>query len=283
MVKRALLVGINYANSSDELNGCINDVKNIRNFLISNCGYNSDNIVMITDETPIKPTFKNLQENVKSLVNNCLQGDTLFWYYSGHGSVIRDTNGDETNGQDEVIIPIDYKTAGVITDDWLFENLVAKVPKGVALWAFTDCCHSGTILDLKYNYKSNCQFKKGKVTSGMSYNPLDWTDNFLFSRERSKDIQGNVFLYSGCLDNETSADAYIAKQSQGAFSYCLMESFKANMTKMPNGTVRFKNGTLKLRHLLKNINAMLDINGYTGQQSQLSLSNSQDFEKTIDL
>ena len=43
-MKRALLIGINYRNSNAQLNGCINDIKNIREILINNCNYNIDNI-----------------------------------------------------------------------------------------------------------------------------------------------------------------------------------------------------------------------------------------------
>ena len=38
MDKRALLVGINYYGTNNKLNGCINDVENINNFLLKN-GY----------------------------------------------------------------------------------------------------------------------------------------------------------------------------------------------------------------------------------------------------
>lgn len=33
--KRALLIGINYFGSANALNGCINDVKNVKEFLIT--------------------------------------------------------------------------------------------------------------------------------------------------------------------------------------------------------------------------------------------------------
>lgn len=36
---------------------------------------------------------------------------------SGHGAQIRDIDGDEIDGLDEVIYPVDYETAGHIVDD----------------------------------------------------------------------------------------------------------------------------------------------------------------------
>ena len=44
MIKKALLIGINYVGSEYELSGCINDVKNVRQFLTDNCKFSSSNI-----------------------------------------------------------------------------------------------------------------------------------------------------------------------------------------------------------------------------------------------
>lgn len=43
-------------------------------------------------------------------------------YYSGHGSNIKDTNGDEDDGLDEIIIFDD----DFIVDDWKNENYIIK-------------------------------------------------------------------------------------------------------------------------------------------------------------
>lgn len=284
MVKRALLIGINYKFSENELRGCIQDVNNIRDILVNNCGYNPNNICMLTDDTQTKPTRQNIENSISWLVSNCLPGDTIVFYYSGHGAFVN-TQSQELSHGTEFIIPIDFTTSGanIISDDWLFDNLAAKVPQNVTLFAFADCCHSGTMLDLKYNFDSKCQLKSGTLRQGMPYNPQDWTDHFLFMLERSRDVVGNVYLFSGCQDNETSADAFEQGKYQGAFSYCLIECLKNNMQRMPDGTTRFKNGSIKLRNLLKDVNARLEINGFSGQDSQLSLSKQADFERTLDL
>lgn len=278
MSKRALLIGINYKGQQDELRGCINDIKNINNVLVNSCGYNANNIKILTDESSILPTRENIENNIKWLVSNCIQGDTLVFYYSGHGSRTLDASQDESDGIDEILVPIDCRTNGFISDDWLFTNMVSKVPTNVTLWAFTDCCHSGTMIDLKYNFRSLCTYKKGTITNGMKYVPSDWTTNYAFAMERSNLVNGNVCMFSGCHDRETSADAFIANQSQGAFTYCFLDFVKGNMI---NG--KFKNGTVKLRNLLKEINCKLDIYGFTGQNSQLSVSKYTDIERTLDL
>lgn len=281
MTKKALLIGINYKNTSAQLNGCINDINDIKNILVDNCSYNEKNVRVLTDETKLQPTKKNIEDGIKWLVSNNLQGDTLFFYYSGHGSCVKDVSNDETDGCDEVLVPLDYVKSGVISDDWLFGNMVSKVPLKVTLWAFTDCCHSGTITDLKYNYKSQCALKKGKFLSSMCYLKDEWTDSFGLSVERSKDVVGNVCLFSGCLDAQTSADAYIGQRYQGAFTHCLKEFIKNNLVDVGD-QIRFKSGTVNLRNMLKEINCRLSMYGFSGQNSQLSLSRMTDFERTFD-
>ena len=176
-------------------------------------------------------------------------------------------------------IPVDFETAGEITDDWLFDNMISKIPKDVNLWCFLDCCHSGTAVDLKHNYQSNCKYRKSSSYENVVYKKEEWTDSFNYSIERSKDVVGNVYLFSGCQDKETSADATINNSGQGAFTYCLLETLKTNLQE---NTQRFKNGTLKLRNILKEINCRLDINGFE-QNTQLSLSKKENFESTLNL
>lgn len=283
MVKKALLIGINYKGSDAELRGCINDIRNIQNILVNNCDYSTNNIRVLTEENEVKPTRSNIENQINWLVSNCMSGDTLVFYYSGHGANIDDRTGDETDKKDEVLIPLDYEKNGFITDDWLYQNMACKIASGVKLFGFTDCCHSGTMIDLKYNYKSLCTYKKGKVQKGIPYIFSDWTDRFSFGLEKSNNIPGFVFFFSGCQDQQTSADAHINRQFQGAFSYCLIEFMKTNLQRMPNGRFRFRNGIVKLRNVLKEINARLDINGFTGQDSQLSISSQSALDTTFDL
>lgn len=283
MIKRALLIGINYKNDPGSvLRGCINDIRHIRDILVYNCGYEPQNIRVLTEEDDIKPSRLNIESGIHWLVSGAQAGDTLFFHYSGHGSYVTDESRDESDGKDEVIVPLDYLEQGMITDDWLFANMIAKVPRGATLWGFSDCCHSGTLFDLKYNYKSMCSFKKRRMVDGMAYNAVDWTDKFVVGIERTREIIGRVCLFSGCQDQETSADAHITNKYQGAFTYCLIEALKTKMERTSNGKVILKPGTIKLRHLLKEINCRLDLNKFTDQNTQLSLSTYADFENTFD-
>ena len=58
--KLALIIGINYTGKNGELRGCITDTQKIINMLKTRCGYNDSQIILLTDETPIKPTKTNI-------------------------------------------------------------------------------------------------------------------------------------------------------------------------------------------------------------------------------
>ena len=279
MIKKALLIGINYVDTPYQLNGCINDVKNVKTFLTDNCKFSASNIKLLSDEESQKPTRLNMENGIMWLVNDTLPGDILVLHYSGHGGNDIDRTRDETDGMDETLLPLDFETAGEIKDDWLFENLVSKVPKDVTLWCFLDSCHSGTAVDLKHNYQSNCKYRRGIIPENLIYRKEEWTDNFTYSFEKTKEIIGTVCLFSGCQDRETSADAFINSTGQGAFTYCLLETLKNNLQE---NTLRYKNGTIKLRSVLKEINCRLDCKGFT-QNTQISLSRKENFDLTLNL
>jgi len=152
---RALLVGINYVGTSSELRGCHNDVETMRRYVASH-GYGGQDVRILADDGQHQPpTTPNFWSGVEWLIEGASEGDSLFFHYSGHGSRIPDDNGDEADGWDDALVPLDYETAGMIRDDEVFLRLVAPLPKGVQLTCIMDCCHSGTILDLPYLFNAD--------------------------------------------------------------------------------------------------------------------------------
>ena len=100
----------------------------------------------------VSPTKKNIQKALSWLVEDCKSGDSLVFYFSGHGLRQPDFNGDELDGYDETICPSDFMTAGMIFDNYINTTIVKPLKEGVKLHAIIDACHSGTILDLEHVY-----------------------------------------------------------------------------------------------------------------------------------
>jgi len=241
--KKALLIGINYIGTSNELYGCINDALLIKD-RIGTKGFT--NITMLTDLTPKKPSRSNILEEFKNLLINCQAGDFLFFSYSGHGSYTFDRNNDELDGRDELIVSSDVK--GIVDDE--FKSLIQTYLKPDAtLFALFDSCFSGSVLDLKYQYLDSLNY-----------------DNYS-ENSKTLDTLGNVIMISGCTDNQTSADAFFGKQANGAMTWSLLESLKSN----PACT---------WRELVKNMRSLLRTSQFT-QIPQLSSGTFVDIDKQV--
>lgn len=113
------------------------------------------------EEPHHQPTRANIQEAFKWLVRGIQAGDSLVFYFSGHGKRQRDYNGDEVDGFDETICPVDFEKNGMIVDNDINEAIVRPLIKDVTLHAIIDSCHSGTVLDLQrvYNITTYVHFQ----------------------------------------------------------------------------------------------------------------------------
>ena len=130
--RRAVLIGINYIGQNGQLSGCHNDVKNIKRYLISHQGFQeSEMLVLMDDGRHNAPTKKNITDAFTRICQYSQPGDVVFVHYSGHGGRVRDTSGDEADGYDETLIPVDFKRAGHILDDDIFRILVKPMPRDV--------------------------------------------------------------------------------------------------------------------------------------------------------
>lgn len=152
-VKRAVLIGINYVGQQGELSGCHNDVKNISSYLQQVHGFRSQNMITLMDDGRHEnPTYDNIMRAFQWVVNESRAGDTVWIHYSGHGGRVADNDGDEDDGFDETLIPVDFQRKGQIRDDDLLRYLVKPMREGVLMTCLMDCCHSGTVLDLPYRF-----------------------------------------------------------------------------------------------------------------------------------
>jgi hypothetical protein len=106
-----------------------------------------------------RPTRSNILVAMRWLVQDCSSGDSLVFHFSGHGNQVEDDDGDELDGQDETICPLDWEQNGQIRDDEINETIVRPLVHGVRLHAIIDACRSGTVLDLP----NLCQIKRYSV------------------------------------------------------------------------------------------------------------------------
>jgi hypothetical protein len=231
--KEALLIGINYTGTSNELQGCINDTANVKNLLQQTFSYT--NFTLLTDVTNKKPNKTNIMDELTNLLVNSKEGDRIFFLYSGHGTHTVDLNGDELDGQDEMIFPLDaFSIKTCISDDELFNVIKTNLKSGVKLFMLFDSCFSGTVVDLKYNYLAD---------------NLETINNSNVS-----ETNGQVIMISGCKDNQTSTDAYINYNGKNVFSGAMTFAFLE--------TINILGTKITYKTLLENMRSILLKNDY---------------------
>lgn len=171
--RRAVLIGINYKGQQGELQGCHSDVVNMYNYIQDYYGFQDDNIECLVDDGDHRqPTKANIIKAYKQVVRKSKAGDAIFLHFSGHGTKVPDLNGDEDDGYDEALVPLDFKRAGMIIDDDLYDLFVKGLPYGVHVVSVMDCCHSGTMMDLPYIFKANGQYTQMEIEDKFNFNKL---------------------------------------------------------------------------------------------------------------
>lgn len=242
-VRRALLVGVNqYADSRNNLKGCVNDVLLMGKTITEHFGFNAEDVRLLTDT---RATTANIRERLRWLVDGAGPGSVLFFQFSGHGSQIRDRDGDELeDGLDEIICPHDLDWDDPFTDDE-FAKVIEGIPDGVNFTLVLDCCHSGTGTRQFFKEPS----PRGRDHSRFLVPPPDIAFRMAAgvevdqgAPERTVNMVGqrdlpvrqfgaslndqNAILISGCRSDQTSADAWIDSDYHGALTYSLVQAIK---------------------------------------------------------
>eukprot|EP00842_Homolaphlyctis_polyrhiza_P005993 jgi/Hompol1/6395/HPOL_000851-RA len=239
--KKALLIGILYKGTHNELEGCVNDTINMRRFLIDKYGFKQENIRIMREDSKNRfliPTRSNILANMRWLISGALPGDSLVFQFSGHGSQVADLDGDEDDGLDETICPVDFEKNGMIVDDEMNRILVRDLPSGVRLTAV-----------FAFTYMPNGRIKRtdkfqtiGRMARGTARGIIRGSFRDILSSiwngiknlqlptislsqrvENRGSVHADVILFAGCKDSQTSSDAKVDGKSTGAMSYTLIK------------------------------------------------------------
>lgn len=257
-MKNALLIGCNYPNSSISLNGCINDVVNMKKVLIEKYDFIDSEIIIMTDDLStsnnLYPSIKNIQLQIQNWVNNSNNSNLNYFHYSGHGSSLKDKNRDELDGYDEFIVPSDFLTnKTVILDDEIYkylENISNTCPTFLSF----DCCMSGTICDLNYSYLYNTNSKKFATKLENKYQKLK---------------QKNIISLSAVKDTQYALDVSYNNSNAGAFTSALINCLSELNYNVPLNT------------LVSSIYVFLIKNKFNGMSPVLSVNKPIDLSKTF--
>ena len=192
-MQRALIIGITYQGDKI-LDGCQNDVSLIVTRLKKNGLRDAD--IIVASDNPSEhlrhrsfiPTRTNIINMFKDLFRP--GAERLYFHFSGHGTIQFDPTGKESSGYDDCVVPVDWETTSMITDDELRHVIDLHRLHTQSLFMTFDCCHSGTIMDLPYNFSTHMTGQTAKVVTEHQY----------------RMTPGNCIVISACRDNEVSED-----------------------------------------------------------------------------
>ena len=148
--KMALIVGVgDYkaepGGESIDLKGPPQDALRMRELLMERYGFPASNVCLLRDS---EATRANYVRGWRDHLGRASSGDTVVYYFAGHGSQTKDFDGgtDETDGMDETILLHDSRTSGVedLVDDEFNTLLGELYQKTENITVIVDACNSGT-------------------------------------------------------------------------------------------------------------------------------------------
>lgn len=222
MPNKAVCIGINYKGTEFELNGCLNDAKDWSAFFTKG-GFG---VAQLLEANATRAAIISSADN---LVTSLKPGEVGALTYSGHGTWLPDRSGDEPDGRDEALVPYDCGDDGrnLVIDDEL-GKIFGKLKAGAVLVLLTDSCHSGTAFRFFGNGASKRRVRFLPPSHFLKDTDLYHKMERAFGQppKRANSPLPGVIHFSGCRDNEYSADADIGGKFSGAFTHYALMAFK---------------------------------------------------------
>ncbi len=216
---RALLVGIDEYKYINELIGSKQDVENMREFIESEWGYQPAQISTLTDAQATRSNILSTIDNW--LIRDTRRGDKVLFYYSGHGTYVKDNwPYDEKDGSDEALCPVNTTLSrdNLIRDDEIHERL--KKLEGRQVTLIIDACHSGTMT-------KSVSFASPTVKTPIFRRPLPRkTTKSAFTRETFVNTQRHVVAYSAVAPDEVALVDTHVNPREGVFTRRFIEGIR---------------------------------------------------------
>lgn len=226
--KTAICMGINEYKLAP-LPGCVNDATDWAEFL-SGRGFETKKLFN-GDCTKIA-----IFNEMMTLVSGLKVGDLGVIMFAGHGTWVPDMNGDEPEGRDECLCPVDMSEKNLLIDDEISEIWTHLTP-GARVVFITDACHSGTV----FRYAPD--FSDGEEKRlAVRYLP---PGNFVTTREAETNIKlaqqfapqslgqqpiGGLIHFAACANNELACDGILNGKANGAFSRTALSILNGGFT-----------------------------------------------------
>lgn len=253
---RALIIGVEkYADLENVSNvlGGENDARAMKNLAEQKLGFNPNAIHFLLNSSA---TSANIRKEVQNwLIKQTKTDDRVFLFFAGHGTQVKDINGDEDDGFDEAIVPFDVnvsKPSQLILDDEI--NQWLNDLRGRRVVMIFDSCNSGTVTRSFSEQTKYARFlplpnlvaQTRSVTDSDGYSPVppDGTkrDLRLADENAVSDGANNAVIISAAQPYQVAFGFPINKSFRGALSYLLEQQLsKGDLPALENLEADLKN------------------------------------------
>lgn len=231
--KRAFMVGISHYDTAltgyqwNNINGT-NDVQLLSPILKKQGFYLS---TLLDDQA----TYQNITNKLSAFTNQTKKGDIVYLHFSTHGQPVEDLNGDEEDGWDEAIIPIDaykiykkgvYEGKKHLLDDQLntyIKKLRTKIGPSGFLYVVIDACHAGT--SSRANDETIRGTKVGFTYNNKVFKPSVQKKSHYKVEASSK--MSHVMYLEACRPDQVNMEIKVKDRRYGPLSYNISQALLA--------------------------------------------------------
>lgn len=236
--KRALIVGISEyqrtnENSWENIHGA-NDADLITPILKKQ-GFST---VKICNKDA---TAKRIRKELENLAASCKRGDIVYIHFSCHGQPVEDLDGDEDDGWDEALVPVDaqkvyqkekYTGENHILDDELNKYICSartQVGSKGFVYVVIDACHAGS--SYRGDEESDSVFVRGTnrgfTSTGKVFAPKIDKRGKLKVEKNSK--MSDVCILEACRAYQTNSEIRENGVYYGSLSYYVYKVLKKSL------------------------------------------------------
>lgn len=232
---KALIVGINNAESAPLLRGTHTDCEDMANILIEKYAFKPENIRMLFDERAKSSAIRDRIDNWLALENG--NNDRIVFMYSGHGAQ-KDYRANyypyNVISEYECLVPFDFdwdKNDSAIYDKQIACTFGDVDFRGIKT-VFLDCCHAGGMdKNIFQRFISGGQTAKGiNSPADIAWRKKARGENFEKTRTEMDSVANsrskNFTLVSACTAEQTSADCKEDGKWRGAFTWAFGHALK---------------------------------------------------------
>ena len=231
--KRAFMVGISHYDTAltgyqwNNING-VEDI-NLLSPILKKQGFY---LTTILDE---QATYQNITNQLSNFTNQTKKGDIVYLHFSAHGQPVEDLNGDEEDGWDEAIVPIDayknykkgvYEGKKHLLDDQLntyIKKLRTKIGATGFLYVVIDACHAGT------SSRANDETIRGTKV-GFTYNDKVFkpsTQKKSHYKVEATPKMSHVIYLEACRPDQVNMEIKVDGKRYGPLSYNIAQALQA--------------------------------------------------------